>query len=143
MPPNVAIFLPMAVVAAISIVAFLRLFVARYRSLKKREVPLKYYVAFQGGGEPEDVAVASRHYVNVFESPVLFYAGCFAANMVGAVSLPVLAAAWWYAIWRAVQSTIHLTSNAIRFRAFAFLLAWLGLIALWGLIAVSVLAKIL
>lgn len=143
MPPNVAIFLPMAVVAAVSIVAFLKLFVARYKSVKKREVPLKYYVAFQGGGEPEEVAIASRHYLNVFESPVLFYAGCLAANMVGAVSFPVLVAAWWYAGWRTIQSFIHLTSNTVRLRALAFVLAWIGLIALWVLITVSVLGKIL
>jgi hypothetical protein len=141
MPGNVAIFWPMAVVAAVSIFAFFRLFLARYRSIKKRDVPLKYYEAFQGATEPEEVAVAVRHYLNVFESPVLFYAGCLAANMVGAVSYPVLIAAWWYAIFRVLQSTIHLTSNTVRYRAFAFLLAWLGLIALWVLITVAVFVK--
>ena len=68
------IFLPMLAVIALTIVGFFRMAYVRFKFINTRQMPLKYYVAFQGNTEPEHVAVVVRHYANLFEAPIIFYA---------------------------------------------------------------------
>jgi hypothetical protein len=126
-----AIFLPLMAIVALTVFGFLRLMVLRIRTTKERAVKLSYYRAFQGDAEPEGTAVAARHYNNLFEAPVLFYAACIVAFELGSVTRGVLFLAWAYVAARYAQSAIHLTSNNVRHRALAFLLGWVLLVALW------------
>jgi hypothetical protein len=136
------ILLPMLAVVALTIIGFARLVVVRFTSIRARQTPLKYYVAFQNASEPENVAVAVRHYANLFEAPIIFYAACVTVFALQAVTPSIYYAAWAYAVFRIAQSTIHLTFNNVRYRAYAFLLGWIALIALWGQIASAVFAKL-
>ncbi len=135
------IFMPMLAVATLTIIGFFRMVAVRLRSIRARATPLKYYVAFQNGAEPEHVAVVVRHYANLFEGPVLFYAACISVYVLGAVTTPIYLTAWAYAVCRIAQSTIHLTYNNVRHRAYAFLLGWLAMTALWIQIAIGMFAK--
>lgn len=136
------IFVPMLVVVVITIIGFLRMVQVRIKTIGGRQVPLKYYVAFQGAAEPEATAVAVRHYANVFEAPIIFYVACFTVFLLGAGSEAIYITAWVYAIARTVQSVIHLSYNNVRHRAIAFSLGWLALIALWVQTAMALFAKI-
>jgi len=132
------IFLPLLAVVALTVVGFIRLAYVRVKVSRARVVPLKYYVAFQNGTEPEHVVVAQRHYANLFEAPVLFYVACVTAFALDAVTPAMYFTAWAYAILRIGQSTIHLTYNNVRHRAYAFLLGWIALAAVWAQIAAAV-----
>jgi len=134
------IFLPVLVVVALTVIGFIYMAIVRMRSIRRRETPLSFYRAHQGAAEPELVAASVRHYANLFEAPVLFYVGCIVAFLISAVSSTAVLAAWGYAIARVIQSLIHLTSNNVRLRAFAFLLAWICLLMLWIMIAIRLLA---
>jgi hypothetical protein len=136
------IFLPMLAVVAMTIVGFVRLVVVRFRFIRSRALPLKYYVAFQNGVEPENVAVTVRHYANLFEAPIIFYAACLTIFSLQAVTPSIYFMAWAYAVFRIAQSTIHLSYNNVRHRAYAFLLGWIALGALWVQIAMAVFAKL-
>jgi hypothetical protein len=136
------IFLPMLAVAALTVIGFIRLAYVRVKVSRARVVPLKYYVAFQNGAEPEHVVVAQRHYANLFEAPVLFYAACVTAFALEAVTPTMYFTAWAYAVLRVTQSTIHLTYNNVRHRAYAFLAGWIALAALWAQIASAVLTAV-
>ena len=62
------------------------LFRARKRSVREGHTPVSYFRTFQGSQEPEFLAKSTRHFVNLFEVPTLFYAGCLTAMVVGG---------WW------------------------------------------------
>ncbi|MSO96818.1 MAG: hypothetical protein EXR11_01165 [Rhodospirillaceae bacterium] len=136
------IFVPMLMVVALTIAAFIRLAYVRVRTLRMREMPLKYYTAFQGGTEPEYVTIAARHYMNLFEAPVVFYLACLTAYAVEAVTPGTYFTAWAYVVFRLAQSAIHLTYNNVRHRAYAFFLGWIALTVLWVQIARSLLAHV-
>ncbi len=135
------IFVPMLVVVALTIVGFIRMAYVRFKFISTRQMPLKYYVAFQGNTEPEHVAVVVRHYANLFEAPIIFYAACLTLFALAAVTPIIYLTAWAYAVMRVAQSAIHLTYNNVRHRAYAFLLGWVALAVLWGEIAAIIFAK--
>jgi hypothetical protein len=85
---------------------------------------------------------AVRHYSNLLELPVLFYAACLTAYVLGAVSGWTLAFAWAYTTARTVQSAIHMTYNNPAHRGLGFVLGVLSLLALWINLALSVFARI-
>jgi hypothetical protein len=132
-----SIFLPVLALVAITIVAFARLAATRVRAAKERN-DVGYYRAFMGPPEPEYAVVAVRHYANLFEVPVLFYAGCIAAFVLHSVSLWTLIWAWGYVLARFVNSIIHLSYNNPAHRGIPFALGWLFIIALWVDVGISV-----
>ena len=132
-----SVFVPALVIAALTLFAILRL--ARARGVHARERgSLDYYRTHQGAPEPDYVIVAARHYANLFETPMLFYAGAGMAFALHAVTMWVLVFAWGYAVSRVLQSAIHLTYNNPGHRGIAFLASWLFLIALWVANAMAV-----
>lgn len=135
-----AIFLPVLVVAALTFLAFIRMAVARGAAVKS--VPPDFYRAHQGGAEPEPAVVAVRHYGNLLELPVLLYAACITAFVLGAVSQWALVFAWGYAAARVLQSAIHLTYNNPAHRGGAFVLGVAFLLALWINLALAIIARI-
>ncbi len=103
---------------------------------------LSFYRVYHNGEEPEHLAAATRHYVNLFETPVLFYLGCLVAGLLGPLSALPLTAAWGFAKLRVIQSTIHLTSNTVKWRAYTFWASWFFLVALWASNGLSLNAKL-
>ena len=124
-----------AMVALTAFVAF-RLGFVRFAAVSRREVDLAYFRAYQGQ-EPERLAVASRHLVNLFEAPVLFYVGCIVAFVTGMTGALVVALAWAYVALRLVHSWIHLGTNVVIWRFRVFALSWFVLLALWIVLALG------
>jgi len=136
-----SIFVPLLVVVALTFLAFLRLGAARGAAMKGG-VTIEYYRAHIGPGEPEAVAAAGRHYNNLFEMPVLFYAACITAFVLATVNFWVLLLAWGYVAGRLIQSAIHLTYNNPLHRGYGFSFAVLCLLALWVNLALVIFAKL-
>ncbi len=134
------IFLPMLVVVALTFLAFIRMAAARGKIAKSME--MDFYRAQIGGPEPEAAVVAARHYGNLFELPVLFYAACLTAFVLQAVNGWVLGLAWTYVGARLLQSAIHLTYNNPPHRGAAFGLGMLAMLALWVNLALAVFARV-
>jgi len=135
------IFLPVLVVVALTLVAFVRMAAGRAAAVKAGHDPA-YYRAHLGTPEPEHAAAGVRHWDNLFELPTLFYAGCIAAFVLGGVSGWTLAFAWIYAVSRVVQSLVHMTYNNPSHRGGAFVIGVLFVFALWVNVAIMVLAHI-
>jgi hypothetical protein len=114
------------------------LFRARIRSVREGHVPVSYFRVFQGSAEPEFLSKPTRHYVNLFETPVLFYAACLAAMVVGTTGTLTLGLAWGYVAARLVHAWIHIGSNRVRYRLRVFALGWVCLLALWISVAIAV-----
>ena len=114
------------------------LFRARVRSVREGHTPVSYFRTFQGSQEPEFLAKPTRHFVNLFEVPTLFYAGCLAAMVVGVTDPLMVGLAWGYVAARLAHAVIHIRGNRVRHRLAAYSASWLFLLALWLVLGVSV-----
>ncbi len=135
-----AILVPMLMIAALTLFAFIRMAAARGAAAKGMD--MNFYRAFQGGAEPEAAVVAVRHYGNLMELPTLFYPACVALYALGAVSGWALLWAWGYVAARLLQSAVHLTYNNPGHRGGAFVLGVLFMLALWITLALAVFARL-
>ncbi len=110
----------------------------RLRAVQRREVDFRFYKVYQGAGEPEAIAAHSRHLINLFEAPMLFYVAILTALATGQGGSWLLGLAWAYVALRLLHSAIHLTSNQVLWRFRVFGLSWVVLVALWLQLALQV-----
>lgn len=132
---------PMAAMVLLTAVILVLMFRARVAAVRSGLIEIDYFRLHQGAREPEQSFVYARHFINLFEAPTLFYAGCL-AGMVAGVATPVLAVlAWIYVAIRALHAYIHLGSNRLRYRRNAYALGWLTLLVMWGYLVVAVASR--
>jgi hypothetical protein len=124
--PVFALFLLTAIVSV-------RLGYLRYAAVKGKQVDANYYLAYQGQ-EPEQLRIASRHMINLFEQPILFYVACVIAYISNQTGSTVVMLAWLYVGLRCVHTFIHLGSNVLINRFRVFVLCGLVLVALWAVL---------
>lgn len=136
-----SIFVPMLVIVALTLVAFVRMAAARGAAVKAGQDP-SFYRAHLGPPEPEFATAAVRHYGNLFELPTLFYAACLTCFVLGAVSGWTLVFAWGYVAARLIQSAVHMTYNNPSHRGGGFILGVLFMAALWVNLGIAVCAKL-
>lgn len=108
----------------------------RIRDARSGAMDVKYFKTFSYGQPTEAVLKTGRQFVNLFEVPVLFYAGCCAGMIVGVAGVLPLLFAWLFVLARVVHAWIHIGSNKILPRMFAFLFGFLCVIALWLVVLV-------
>ncbi|TNE61273.1 MAG: hypothetical protein EP335_16340 [Alphaproteobacteria bacterium] len=132
-----AILYPMVALVALTVGVTLLLVKRRFGAIKAGDTKdLKYFKTFQGQGEPEYVQVAQRNMINLFETPVLFYVGCLAAAVFGAVDTVTVWAAWAYVAIRVVHTIVHVTSNNVPRRAQLFFLSFVPIVVIWVKVAI-------
>lgn len=137
----VSIFLPMLAIVALTFVAFVHMAMARTAAAKAGQDPA-FYRAHLGPPEPEATTAAVRHFNILFELPLLFYAGCITAFVLGAVGTWTLVFAWLFAIARWVQSLIHMSYNLPAHRGLAFVVGMAAVIALWVNLTLAIVARL-
>ena len=117
------------------------LFRARIRLGARGPHPGELLQGASGSPEPEFLAKPTRHFINLFEVPTLFYAACLAAMVVGATGTPALVLAWGYVAARLGHAWIHLGANRVRHRFRIYLISWIFLLALWAYVCTAVALK--
>ena len=134
-----ALVFPMAAMVLLTALVLVRLFLCRVASVRRGEVDARFYKTHQGdAGEPRKSAQHSRHFINLFESPVLFYAACLTAMVTGLGTGAIVWLAWAYVACRAIHAVIHLGFNKIPPRVAIYGVGWVLLLAMWGLLVVGV-----
>jgi len=125
------ILLPVFTLFLLTVVCAFRLGYLRYTAVRRGEVDARYFRLYRDYEEPEKLRVHSRHLVNLFETPVLFYIIAIIALVTGQGGLLPVVLAWIYVALRYAHSWVHLTSNNVlsRFRLFA--LSMFVLVVLW------------
>jgi hypothetical protein len=109
----------------------------RWRAVARRQVDSRFYKIYRGDGEPAEVAVISRHLINLYEAPTLFYAGTAIAFAAGQGSVLLVTLGWAYVGLRLLHTFIHLGSNVVLWRFRVFALSWLVLLAYWIVLAAN------
>ena len=133
-----ALVYPMAAMVLLTAVVLVRMVLGRVAAVKRGEVDARFYKTYQGDAEPRAAAQNTRHFVNLFESPVLFYAACLAAMITGQGAGAFVWLAWAYVACRVVHAVVHLGTNRIPPRMAIYGASWLVLLALWGALVVGV-----
>jgi hypothetical protein len=129
--PNLILYPVFAMFALVAIV-LLRMRRMRFAAVRSGEVSIKYYRAYQEGDEPEALRVVSRHFVNLFEMPVLFYVGVIMTYIAQHVTAWMVLLAWAYVALRYLHSWVHLGSNDVRMRVTVYFASAAVLLLLWG-----------
>lgn len=107
---------PMFAMVVLTAVVLVTLFRSRVAAVRRGLVPFSYFGIYQGAVEPEFTAKPSRHFANLFETPVLFYCACLASMITQNTGPSMQALAWIYVVARVVHAYVHLGSNRIRHR---------------------------
>jgi len=118
------ILFPVFAMLALTLGVMMRMGLARYRAVTRREVDHRYYEVYQGE-EPKHLRVLSRHFSNLMETPPLFYVACIMAFVTDQQSDLIIGLAWAYVGLRLLHTVIHLGGNvvALRFRVFVLSMA--------------------
>lgn len=137
-PP--ALLGPLFALVAITFAVWLRLYQLRFAEMRRARVPPQA-VALSGArqGLLQDTR-ASDNFANLFELPVLFYAGVLLALQQELSGAGLLAAAWAFAGLRALHSLVHCSYNRVAHRFAAYALGALALAAFWLQLALQLLA---
>ncbi len=134
-----ALIYPMATMVLLTALVLSRMVLGRVAAVKRGEVDARFYKTHQSDqGEPRKAAQHTRHFINLFESPVLFYAGCISAMVVGQGTGIIVWLAWAYVVCRALHAFVHLGSNSIPPRMAIYGASWIVLLAIWGTLVVQV-----
>lgn len=131
---NTQILWPVLIQITLTIMVFLLLAVRKARAIKDGGVDRKK-TALHNDAWPDEVLKVSNNLQNQFQTPVLFYALCFALIHAGAVSISSLLLAWGYVLSRIIHAYIHTGSNYVPMRFRMFLLGFVMLLVMTGILA--------
>jgi hypothetical protein len=129
---------PMFAMVLLTATVLVIMFRSRVRAVREKALASAYFRTFQGGTEPEYVVKPARHFINLFEAPTLFYAGCLAAIATQTAGSIVLALAWAYVAIRVAHAWIHIGRNRLRHRIPVYGVSWAVLLTLWIAVVVQV-----
>jgi hypothetical protein len=96
-------------------------------------------IALDNTAWPVRARQISNNLHNQFETPVLFFVLCGIAIYVGAAGTFMVLLAWAFIATRLVHTAIHITSNRVSRRFFAFTAGLVVLAAMWLAIIVHLL----
>jgi hypothetical protein len=132
-----AILYPTFALVALTLFFVSRMGMMRFSAVRRGEVDGRYYRLYRGYEEPEHLRVLTRHVINLYEAPVLFYVVSLIAYVTDTVSTLILVMAWAYVALRYAHSYVHLTTNKVINRFRVFVVSHVMLIALWVVVLVS------
>lgn len=128
---DVRILYPVFAMFGLVATVFGRMAFLRFRAVGAGRMDPAFYRLYQGGEEPEDMRKVTRHFLNLFEMPVLFYVVTILVYVTGQSGPGMIFGAWAYVALRALHAWVHLGSNDVLTRFRVFLLSNVALVALW------------
>ena len=132
------ILYPVFAMTGLTLFCIARLGYLRAAAVKQGHVDPRFFSLYRGYEEPEKLAAYSRHVVNLFETPVIFYVLVITAFITGQTGNIVIGLAWAYFGLRLIHSYVHLTSNVVPIRFQLFLISMLVLMVLWGVVLTGI-----
>lgn len=136
------IFLPVALLALWTLLILIALGLSRVQAVRAGKARAGFYRYYEGeSGEPDWLKGIGRHYHNLLELPVLFYAGALSAWALGIANGMIVQLAWAFFGLRLLHSLIHLVSNRVPLRFLAFLGGAIVLVLMWVEIILRLFAK--
>jgi len=138
MPSKTAILQPVFALVAWTICVLLLLSFRRFKEARAARVASKDGAHAGSAPTTFTATLANRNYINLLESPVLFYIACLTAFVCDVGSGRMLAFAWLYVGLRVLHSLIHVTYNRVAYRFPVFAASIAILVLLWISLALRV-----
>jgi hypothetical protein len=104
----------------------------RIAAVQAGRVHAREFALGESAAVPADCTIVNRHYMNLLEIPLLFYAVSLTFYVTATADLVALVLAWAYVALRGVHSAVHLGSNRLFHRLLSFAASNFALMALWG-----------
>jgi hypothetical protein len=111
----------------------------RFTAVARREMDPRFYATYDDGQEPPHMRVVTRHFINLFEVPVLFYVGAILAYVTDQVTYWLIGCAWLYVALRYVHTWVHLGTNDVLTRFRVYGASGIVLLVLWTSLLVQLL----
>jgi hypothetical protein len=131
------LLLPMATLALWTLNVLTYMEISRLLAIRAGRVQLEDFRYGDSASVPPDIAVGNRNYMNLLESPVLFYVACLAAQQSGRVDTWMWRLAWAFVALRIAHSAIHLLNRSFITRIVAFSASLVVLALMWGKLALG------
>ncbi len=135
MPPD--LLLPMATLALWTLQILTYMEIQRLLAIRVGRVQLEDFRYGDSASVPTDIAVGHRNYMNLLESPVLFYVACLAAMQTGRVDVWMGRLAWAFVALRIAHSLVHLINRNFIARIVLFSVSLVALALMWAKLALG------
>ena len=104
----------------------------RIAAVQAGRVHAREFAMGESAAVPADCTIVNRHYMNLLEIPLLFYAVSLTFYVTQQADTTALVLAWAYVALRLAHSAVHLGSNRLFHRLLAFAFSNFALMGLWG-----------
>ncbi|TQM12629.1 hypothetical protein FB548_1475 [Pseudoxanthomonas sp. 3HH-4] len=138
--PATAILWPAVAMAGLTFLVWVRLYQLRLGEMARKRIDAQALGSAADAVRLLADTRASDNFRNLFELPVLFYAGVLMSAQLGVADTASLVLAWSFVGLRAVHSVVHCTFNHVMTRFVAYALATLVLFAFWVRLALALAA---
>ena len=138
--PATAMLWPAVAMAGLTFLVWVRLYQLRLGEMARKRIDAQALASAADAVRLLADTRASDNFRNLFELPVLFYAGVLVAAQLGVADTASLVLAWSFVGLRAVHSVVHCTFNHVMTRFVAYALATLVLFAFWARLALALAA---
>jgi hypothetical protein len=136
-----AVLLPVFVLVALTFALKLWMGYLRVGSISRGETRMKD-VALGEPGWPQNATQVSRSFDNQFQLPVLFYVLVALALPLRQMDLLLVILSWVFVVSRLVHAYIHIGSNDMPNRFYAYLAGAIVLMIMWIIFALKILLAI-
>lgn len=125
------LFYPCLAMLVMTALVMLVMFRARKAAVKSGDISTAYFKTYDNGERlPRKARQAERCFHNLLESTPVFYFVCVAVMALDKGDMAHLVFAWIYVLCRALQSTVHLTTNKLLPRASLYGVSWIAVLAI-------------
>lgn len=138
--PPVLILYPVFVLFFLIAAVLCRMGWLRVTTILDGGIDVRFYRTYDEGTEPERLRVVTRHFINLFEMPVIFYVAVLMAHAAGEVSCLLVGLAWSYVLLRLAHSWVHLGTNDVPIRLATYAASGLVLLVFWSVLLAQMLS---
>lgn len=121
---------PMFAMVALTFLVALLMMVTRVKAIASGKIKFSYFKTYTGDAT-EMVIKTSRHFANLFELPVIYYATLLVIMVLDISSSAILVLAWLFVVARVLHAFIHIFVSNIYPRMVAYMVGWFAVLALW------------
>ena len=125
------ILLPLIAMAFLSFIAWIKMFITRFRESKQANIAMDDMHAFNKE-LPKKFITSGDNYRNLFEIPVLFYVFVLIIMNMRIDDNIYLALAWTYVGFRYLHTIIHISYSKVSHRFFVYFFSCITLWGMWG-----------
>ncbi|WP_165777066.1 MAPEG family protein [Paremcibacter congregatus] len=122
---------PMGLLAIFTLLYAGLVLATRIKAYRQGDVKARYLREFTDDTPPSYMQKPTRHWSNLFELPVLFYAVCLTILVLNLSDTVFIYLAWSFFVMRLIHALIHTTYNHVLHRLGAFIIGHLIILAMW------------